>query len=178
VTPAKPVPGAAADESPTPASLAREPQLVRPVGPAAVSTVREPAQTAARRDPPAAASARREAPAAPSARREPPARDDAPPRPAAVAKAPVAPAATAKSDDASAGAVPGIDDLPADVRRRLPVLTVGGSAYSADPASRMLILNRQVLREGDAVAADVVLERIQLRSAVLRAGDLRYRISF
>jgi hypothetical protein len=35
-----------------------------------------------------------------------------------------------------------------------------------------------VLREGDAVAADVVLERIQLRSAVLRAGDLRYRISF
>jgi general secretion pathway protein B len=55
---------------------------------------------------------------------------------------------------------------------------ITGSAYSADPASRMLIVNGQVVHEGAALGAGVVLETIQPRSAVLRSGDLRYRIVF
>ncbi|MCU0774808.1 MAG: general secretion pathway protein GspB [Ideonella sp.] len=74
--------------------------------------------------------------------------------------------------------MPTPDQLPEALRRELPNLEVTGSAYSADPASRMLILNGQVVHEGDALGGGVVLETIQPRSAVLRTGEQRFRIAF
>jgi general secretion pathway protein B len=69
-------------------------------------------------------------------------------------------------------------ELPADVLRELPQLTVGGSMYSENAASRMIIVNGQLLREGDAVTPTITLEQIRLRSAVLRYKTYRYEIGF
>lgn len=69
-------------------------------------------------------------------------------------------------------------ELPDDIRRELPILTVGGATYSENPASRMLIINGQVFHENDKLAPELVLERIQLRSAVLRYKGLRYAIAY
>lgn len=84
-------------------------------------------------------------------------------------------AATPRDEDAP---VPSISELPDDIRRQLPALSVSGASYSKNPASRMLILNGQVFREGDKVANDLVLEQIRLKSAVLSYRGRRYSVSF
>lgn len=85
-------------------------------------------------------------------------------------------AAVASGDDEAP--VPSISELPDELRRQLPSLGVGGASYSKNPASRMLILNGQVFKEGDKVANDLVLEQIRLKSAVLSFKGKRYSISF
>lgn len=69
-------------------------------------------------------------------------------------------------------------ELPDEIRRQLPVLSVGGSAYSNKPSDRILILNGQVLHEGDKVTAELQLQQIKLRSAVLAFKGYRYEIVY
>ena len=68
------------------------------------------------------------------------------------------------------------EQLPPEVRRQLPNLQLGGAIYSETPSARMLLVNGQLLHEGDAAAPGVVLEFIRPRSAVLRWRDLRYEV--
>ncbi len=68
--------------------------------------------------------------------------------------------------------------LPPDQRRQLPPLVPGGSVWSDSAASRFVILDGQVLREGDTVTAGVVLERIERKTAVLRWKDQRVEVPF
>lgn len=70
------------------------------------------------------------------------------------------------------------NELPEDIRRSLPALQIGGSVYSEHPASRFLMVNGQLLHENDKPATDLVLERIELKSAVLNYKGYRYRISY
>jgi general secretion pathway protein B len=72
--------------------------------------------------------------------------------------------------------LPRLADLPQAQRRELPPLVVSGAVQSPDPASRMLILDGQVLREGDAPAPGLVLERIGPRAAVFSRGGVRFEI--
>lgn len=71
-----------------------------------------------------------------------------------------------------------IQELPDDIRRELPQLSVGGAMHSDVAANRMLVLNGGVFREGDQPAPGVVLEEIRLKSAVLRYKGHRYSISY
>ena len=61
-----------------------------------------------------------------------------------------------------------VADLTPDQRRELPTLVVNGSVWSDSAASRFVILNGQVLREGDAAAPGVVVEKLLPKSALLR----------
>jgi general secretion pathway protein B len=70
------------------------------------------------------------------------------------------------------------EDLPADLRRSLPPLVVGGAVFSNDPASRLLILDGQIVREGDRVGTDLVVERIDPRRAVMNRRGERFSISW
>ena len=69
-------------------------------------------------------------------------------------------------------------DLPADVRQTLPKAVITGSAYSSNPAMRMLIINGEVFREGDNPAPDLLLEQIKAKSAVLNFKGLRYSVGY
>lgn len=71
-----------------------------------------------------------------------------------------------------------MQELPDDIRRELPQLSVGGAMHSDVAANRMLVLNGGVFREGDQPAPGVVLEEIRLKSAVLRYKGHRYSISY
>ena len=81
------------------------------------------------------------------------------------------------SSSADSRPVP-LAELPAELRRRLPGLAVGGSVYSSQPASRLLILNGQAFHEGDTLAPGLTLELIQLKSAVLRFDGRRFTIAY
>lgn len=69
-------------------------------------------------------------------------------------------------------------DLPDDVRASLPPLTVAGSTYSENPASRMLIINGKLVHEGDKLTPELTLQQIRLRSAVLSFRGTRFSISY
>jgi general secretion pathway protein B len=58
----------------------------------------------------------------------------------------------------------------------MPPMNVGGSIFSDSAASRFVIINGQVVREGETAAPGVVLERIGAKSAVLRWRDLRIEV--
>ncbi len=111
----------------------------------------------------------------PAAVQAPPTRVAAAPKPAPKPAERPAPAPAPREDDTP---VPSISELPDDIRRQLPTLSVSGASYSKNPASRMLILNGQVFKEGDKVANDLVLEQIRLKSAVLSFRGRRYSVSF
>jgi general secretion pathway protein B len=93
--------------------------------------------------------------------------------PLATAKASAA-APTAKTDER----VYALNELPDDIRRQLPTLSVGGSMYSPKPADRLVIINGQVLHEGDQLAPDLVVQQIKLKSAVLTFKGYRIAIAF
>jgi hypothetical protein len=67
-------------------------------------------------------------------------------------------------------------ELPDELRRSVPPLAFGGAIYSEVRAQRMVILNGQLLREGEALSADLTLETIRANSAVLRIKGERYEL--
>ena len=69
-------------------------------------------------------------------------------------------------------------EAPDDVRRQLTALKLAGGVHSQRAADRLLIVDGQVAREGDAVAAGVVLEQILPRSAIFRVRDARVELPF
>lgn len=118
---------------------------------------------------------------------EPP-RDIAPPagwpdkkaqaRPLPPAKADTPTVAPAVVPVATLPAVIPREQLPDAVRNGLPPLVVGGSIYSSVPASRSLILDGRLYRESDPITADLVVEEIGMKTAVLRARGYRFEIRY
>lgn len=73
---------------------------------------------------------------------------------------------------------PLVAPLPASAMAGLPPLVVSGSTYSDNPAYRMLIINGKVYREGESPAADVKLEQIKQKSALLRYKGSTYLLPY
>jgi general secretion pathway protein B len=94
-----------------------------------------------------------------------------PTRVAAKASAPASAAAPERP-------VQTLSELPENIRRELPQITVGGAMYSENAANRMLIINGQVFHEGDKVAGELVLEQTTLKTAVRAYKGYRYGISY
>lgn len=98
---------------------------------------------------------------------------------AASAPAVVATAAPAAVLKAPAGErVFNVTELPADVQRELPKLTISGGVHSENAAQRLLVVGGQVVNEGAELAPGVVLEQIRARTAVLRYRGYRYSVGY
>lgn len=91
---------------------------------------------------------------------------------AAPVAAPAAPAGPA------ADRIFAVAELPAEVQRELPKLTISGGVHSENAAQRMLIVGGQVLGEGAEVAPGVTLDQIRPRIAVLRFRGYRYSVGY
>ena len=105
----------------------------------------------------------------------PPAPRPAVPSAAPATASPARPAAPPAGAGASEAPVPRVSELPDGVRRELPALSIGGSVYSDDPASRLVIVNGEVQHEGAKLTKDLVLEQIRPRELLLRFKGQRYR---
>jgi general secretion pathway protein B len=86
------------------------------------------------------------------------------------ARAEASPVAQARQD--------ALPELPESMRAQLPKLSFGGAMHSDNPASRMLIVNGQLLHEGDAISPDLTLEQIQLKQATFRFKGHRYTAQY
>ena len=134
-----------------------------------------PAVAAAPTVPPAPVTAPPVTPTAPPAKPVPAPAVAAPIPPVAKAVPPAA-APAREAREASAAPLPRLEALPPELRAQVPAMTVGGSVHSPVPASRMLILNGQVLREGDSPAPGVKLETIGRKAAVFSVGGQRFEL--
>lgn len=102
---------------------------------------------------------------------------DAGPTPAARPAPPrAAPPAAPKSAEAQSAPVYAQADLPPAVREQLPTLQLAGVTYSSNPKYRMVIVNGQVLHEGDQAAPGLVLERIEPGRTVWAFRGYRYAL--
>ena len=101
---------------------------------------------------------------------------------AAVAAPPALATATSPLPAASAATVPdrilNVTELPPDVARDLPRLTITGGVFSPNPAQRMLIVAGQVVSEGAELAPGLKLEEIRAKTAVLKFRGLRYSVGY
>ena len=151
----------------TPAPATAPPAPVTPVAPAAAPVPVAPAPAVVSSMPAVAAAP---APASPALVLPPiPPQPAEPPVPAKPApRAAVAVPAAAPPDAVRR------QDLPENVRQQLPALTVAGATYSENPRYRMVIINGQVVQEGDTAAPGVVLETIRQKEVVLRAQGYRF----
>lgn len=172
--PPPPAPRPAPPPAPSP-SATLGPTAAPAAGGRAAPTTSPPAVTAA---PPMAAPA--PAPAqAPVPSWMPPPTPAAPPQ--AAPQAPPMAAATPPAAQPPAAPAPRVltmAELPDDLRRQLPQLSIGGAMYSDNPGARMLIVNGRALREGDKAADGLVLEQIKLKAAVLNFRGTRYEITY
>ena len=64
--------------------------------------------------------------------------------------------------------------LPPEAQRTLATWQVNGSMHSPQRSARMLIINGQVVREGDSPAAGIKILEIRPRSVVLGVQDQTY----
>ena len=163
-------PAAVATPAPLPAVIAAAPSqapapVVVPPPPAPVPV---PVPAPAVVPPPAPAAAVVAPPPAPAKPRaekienvdRAPKPEKAPPKPVALPGPPATPLA----------------QLPPETRSQLPPMTVGGWIYSDSAASRFVMINGQIVREGEPAATGVVLERIGPKSAVLRWREWRIEV--
>jgi len=100
---------------------------------------------------------------------------------AAVVPKPVQPVQIRTAVAASAPAhdkVFTLAEMPNEIRRELPPMTVSGAIYSENVANRFLIINGQIFHETDTPAPGVVLLKIKLKSAVLSFKGHRYSVTY
>ena len=71
-----------------------------------------------------------------------------------------------------------LQDLPPEIKSGLPALAFSGAIHSAQASARMLIVNGQLLHEGDAVAPGLVLLSIGPKSALLRYRETRFTVKY
>jgi general secretion pathway protein B len=115
--------------------------------------------------------ARRPAPDAASVRQA----GSAPPPPS-PAGAPQAPATASARPGAPEDSLPLMQQLPDAVQREIPRVAFGGYMYSANPADRLLLVDRALRHEGEEVAPGLVLEKLLPKAAVMNYRGMRYRV--
>lgn len=89
-------------------------------------------------------------------------------------------APTAQPTPLSAAPLPPLrlDELPASVRRAIPTLRIDGDVQSPSAASRLLVVNGQVLREKDTFVPGLRLETIGPDSAIFSWRGQRFQIPY
>jgi general secretion pathway protein B len=98
---------------------------------------------------------------------------DLAPLPASKPQAPV------KAADAAAPSAPValLGELPEELRRQIPAITITGAVYSEHPGQRMLLVNAQVLKQGSLVGPELTLEEIRASSSVFSFRGTRFRVA-
>jgi len=69
-----------------------------------------------------------------------------------------------------------MDQLPPDIKNKLPKISINTHIYSNNPSSRVVNINGVVLREGEDIAKGLTLEEITTSGVILTYQDHRFRI--
>jgi general secretion pathway protein B len=100
------------------------------------------------------------------------------PRSAGAEGAPVKPSPAASAASPALPIAPLLSELPEEIRRQIPALTITGAVASENPAQRLLLVNGQVLPQGAAAAPEVLIEEIRARSSTFKFRGSRFRVTY
>jgi len=154
------------------------PSAPTPTTPPAPVPVTSPTPAAVAEPAPAPAPVAATPPASPPIN---PAAPPAPPAPPLLAPSPAptpAPVTAQTRPAPAASPLRNLSDLPAETQAQLPALRLSGATYAQNPALRMLIINGQVVHEGQALAPGLLLESIGPRHAVLQHQGQRFKLPY
>lgn len=82
----------------------------------------------------------------------------------------------AETGDVSKQKILNNNDLPLSVRQALPKMTISGHIYSNEPGSRIVNINRQIVREGEVISEGLKLEEITSTGIILSYKGYRFRM--
>jgi len=170
-----PAAGSPAAGSPVSAAPAASSSLEVSAPPAPVRAPQPRVTAAAPRPAPAAARAAAPSAALPAAA---PAVQVGMPTPAPAAVAAVPARAAGSPAAAPEDSLPFLQQLPASVQGGIPRVAFGGYMYSANPADRLLLVDKALRHEGEEVAPGLVLEKLLPRAAVMNYRGVRYRVAY
>lgn len=88
--------------------------------------------------------------------------------------APAAPASASAPEDS----LPSLQQLPESIRAQIPRVSFGGYMYSANPADRLVLVDKGLRREGEEVGPGLVLEKLLPHAAVMNFRGVRYRVAY
>jgi general secretion pathway protein B len=71
-----------------------------------------------------------------------------------------------------------LHELPAAIQGEIPALSITGYIYSPNKADRTVLINKKLLREGDQIAPDFILEKLTPTGMVLNYKGYRYRTGY
>ncbi len=66
--------------------------------------------------------------------------------------------------------------LPEEIRKELPEISVSGHIYSDNPGARIVNINGRILREGEAVTKGLDVKEITMSGVIFSYQDFRFRI--
>lgn len=72
---------------------------------------------------------------------------------------------------------PLLSELPEELRRQIPALTVTGVVFSDAPGQRLLLVNNQVLTQGSPVAPELTLIEVGAKSSIFSFRGNRFRLA-
>ena len=67
--------------------------------------------------------------------------------------------------------------MSADFQARVGELKFSGHVYSEEPSLRMIMINEAVVREGDPVSPELILEKITEKGVVLRLDQTSFKVT-
>ena len=102
----------------------------------------------------------------------------APPKPAPIAKVEKPKEAPKPAPPPAEENVPSVRELPDAVQRSLPTVAFGGYMYSANPADRLLLVDKALRHEGEEVAPGLILEKLLPKAAVMNYRGTRYKVPY
>lgn len=74
--------------------------------------------------------------------------------------------------------LPSLRELPDSIRGTIPQVAFGGYMYSANPADRLLLVDKALRHEGEEVAPGLVLEKLRPKAAVMNYRGTRYLVPY
>lgn len=72
--------------------------------------------------------------------------------------------------------LPFLEDLPDALRTKLPPLKFAGHTYAKNPSQRIIIINGNILREGDMIAPSTYLREITWEGVTIESNNIRFRV--
>lgn len=87
-----------------------------------------------------------------------------------------APASIAAPAPQPLPATPLLSELPEELRRQIPALTVTGVVFSDAPGQRLLLVNNQVMTQGSPIAPELTLIEVGAKSSVFSFRGNRFRL--
>lgn len=71
---------------------------------------------------------------------------------------------------------PLLSELPEELRRQIPALTVTGVVFSDAPGQRLLLVNNQVMTQGSPITAELTLIEVGAKSSIFSFRNTRFRL--